>query len=150
MLTRRAAMLVAIIFATAAYLPAARAEKVNTGPGGLAISGYDPVAYFRQDAAVEGSAEFQAVHDGATYRFASAANRDDFAADPERYLPQYGGFCAYAVANGYTAKVDPEAFSVVDGRLFLNYSKSVRSRWEKDVPGHIASGDSNWPGLSRQ
>lgn len=124
------------------------AAKVNA-PGGVAISGYDPVAYFTENRAVEGSDAYTADHGGATYRFSTAANRDAFVADPDRYAPQYGGYCAYAVANGYTAKIDPEAYSVVDGKLYLNFSKSVRQRWSKDIPGHIASGDANWPKLSQ-
>lgn len=126
----------------------ALAGKVNAGGNGVAISGYDPVAYFRQNAATKGNADYSASHDGATYHFASVENRDTFAADPEKFAPQYGGFCAYAVANGYTAKIDPEAFSVVEGRLFLNYSKGVRSRWLQDTAGYITKGDANWPALS--
>jgi hypothetical protein len=88
-----------------------------------------------------------ATHDGATYRFASAAHRDAFQADPDRYLPVYGGYCAYGVANGHKVKVDPEAFRVVDGRLYLNYSKGVQSKWLKDIPGNIAAAERNWPAL---
>jgi YHS domain-containing protein len=138
--------------AVAAALLAGSARKAWAGKvnldGGAAIRGHDPVAYFTQGAAVAGDPSITATHDGATYRFASAENRDAFAADPGRYAPQYGGFCAYAVANGYTAKIDPEAFTVVDDKLYLNFSKGVRSRWERDVPGNITKGDANWPALS--
>ena len=113
---------------------------------GLAIRGYDPVAYFN-GAPARGLAEHELTLDGATWRFASAENKAAFEADPARYTPQYGGHCAWAVSQGYTAPIDPEAWSVVDGRLYLNYSKSVRSRWEKDVPGNIRKADANWPGL---
>lgn len=126
---------------------AARAGKPATYTGlvrGVAAGGYDVVAYFAGKPA-EGSREFASEYNGATYRFASAANRDAFAANPARYAPQYGGYCAWAVANGYTAKGDPEAWSVEGGKLYLNYSKSVRSDWLKDVPGNIAKGDANWP-----
>ncbi|MEL6919522.1 MAG: YHS domain-containing (seleno)protein [Pseudomonadota bacterium] len=125
----------------------ARAMKVNL-EGGAAIEGYDAVAYQTQGEAVKGSDEFTAEHEGATYMFASAENRDAFAANPGRYAPKYGGFCAFAVANGYTAAIDPEAFSVVDGALYLNFNKSVRTRWARDIPGNIEKGDANWPGLS--
>lgn len=125
----------------------ARAEKINLD-GGVAIRGHDPVAYFTQGAAVRGDASIAGEHGGATYHFASAENRNAFLADPERYAPQYGGFCAYAVANGYTATIDPEAFTVHGDKLYLNFSKSIRSRWERDIPGNIARGDANWPGLS--
>jgi YHS domain-containing protein len=140
------------IGAAAAFivLPASvRAATVNA-PGGVAIEGHDPVAYRTQSKAVKGDASITAEHAGATYHFASKANRDAFLADPVKYAPQYGGFCAYAVANGYTAKIDPQVFTVVDDKLYLNFSKAVRSRWETDIPGHIASGDANWPALSRQ
>lgn len=149
-LTRRAMLaLLGGAAAAGALASPAIAEKLNVNNNGLAIQGYDPVAYFTQDAAIEGSAEFTATHQGATYQFASADNRDLFAADPAKYAPAYGGFCAYAVANGYTAKVDPAAYSVVDGKLYLNYSKGVRSRWQNDVAGNISKGDANWPSLSQ-
>ena len=77
----------------------------------------------------------------------SAANRDRFAADPEKYAPQYGGYCAWAVAQGYTAKIDPEAWRIVDGKLYLNYSKDVQTQWSEDIPGNITKGDANWPKL---
>ncbi|MEN0000078.1 MAG: YHS domain-containing (seleno)protein [Pseudomonadota bacterium] len=126
----------------------AHAMKVNL-EGDAAIEGYDAVAYQAQNAAVKGSDEFTATYQGATYKFASAANRDTFSADPGRYAPKYGGFCAYAVANNYTAPIDPQAFSVVDGALYLNFNKSVRSRWSSDIPGNIEKGDANWPALSQ-
>lgn len=149
-LTRRAMLaLLGGAAAAGAVASPAIAEKLNVNNNGLAIQGYDPVAYFTQDAAIEGSAEFTATHQGATYQFTSADNRDLFAADPAKYAPAYGGFCAYAVANGYTAKVDPAAYSVVDGKLYLNYSKGVRSRWQNDVAGNISKGDANWPSLSQ-
>ena len=125
----------------------ARAGRVNLD-GGVAIKGHDPVAYFTQGAAVRGDASIAAGHDGATYHFVSAGNRDAFLADPARFAPQYGGFCAYAVANGYTAAIDPDAFTVHGDRLYLNFSRSVRRRWARDIPGNIAKGDANWPALS--
>ena len=82
---------------------------------------------------------------GATWRFSTEANRDAFAANPEKYAPQYGGYCAYAVSEGYTASTTPEAWKIVDGKLYLNYSKDVQKIWEQDIPGRIANGDKNWP-----
>jgi YHS domain-containing protein len=111
------------------------------------VGGYDPVAYFTQNKPVEGSADITTEYMGATWRFASAENRDSFVADPKRYAPQYGGYCAFAVSSGYTAKGDPQAWSVVDGKLYLNYSKGVRDRWEQDIPGHISKADGNWPAV---
>ena len=114
---------------------------------GLAIRGADPVAYFVEGAAVPGSAEFSHDWGNVTWQFASAENRDLFAANPEQYAPQYGGFCAWAVSQGYTASIDPEAWQIVDGRLYLNYDRRVQQRWEQDIPGNIAKADANWPGV---
>ncbi|MBO6784028.1 MAG: YHS domain-containing protein [Alphaproteobacteria bacterium] len=114
---------------------------------GKAIRGYDPVAYFTQEKAVEGSSEHTFAYQGATWHFASAENRELFAADPEKYAPAYGGYCAWAVANNYTASIDPDAWSIRDGKLYLNYSKVVRARWALDKDGNIAAADANWPGL---
>ena len=107
---------------------------------GLAIGGYDPVAYFTEQKPVKGVPEFQSIH-----QFASAAHRDVFAAEPDKYAPQYGGYCAYGMAKGYKAKIDPAAFSVIHGTLYLNYSDAVRTRWLSDVPGYIQQADANWP-----
>jgi YHS domain-containing protein len=112
---------------------------------GRAIRGYDVVAYFTEGKPVPGSSEFTHEWKGAVWQFASATNRDLFAANPEAYAPQYGGYCAYAVANGSTASVDPEAWQIVDGKLYLNYSRSILKRWQKDVEGYITKADANWP-----
>lgn len=145
---RRFAGLVMTGGLTAAALIAARPvlaiDPVFTKRG-LAIRGYDPVAYFTDGKPVKGKAEFTSEHEGAVWRFASAANRDAFAADPLRYAPQYGGYCAWAVSEGYTASIDPDAWKIVDDKLYLNYSKSVQRRWERDIPGRIAKADANWP-----
>ena len=114
---------------------------------GKAIRGYDPVAYFTAGKPVEGKPLFTHVYEGATWQFASAENRDAFAADPERYAPQYGGYCAWAVSQGYTASIDPDAWKIEDGKLYLNYSQSVQRRWARDIPGNVAKADRNWPGL---
>jgi len=111
----------------------------------LAVDGYDPVAYFTEGRPVEGSAEYEVEYNGATWRFASAQNRDAFAANPAGYAPQYGGYCAWAVAQGYTASGDPYAWRVIDGKLYLNYNASVQQRWERDIPANIEAGDANWP-----
>ena len=111
----------------------------------LAVSGYDAVAYFTEGRPVEGSDDFTFEHDGALWRFSSAENRDAFAANPAQYAPQYGGYCAWAVSQGYTASTDPEAWRIVDGKLYLNYSLGVQQQWEQDIPGNITAGDANWP-----
>lgn len=123
------------------------AQSLNTDKTGLAVSGYDPVAYFSQTKAIKGDHGITASHAGATYYFATAEHRDAFLADPDRYVPAYGGYCAYGVANGHKVSVDPEAFRVVDGRLYLNYSKGVQRHWLADIPGNIAKAESNWPKL---
>jgi hypothetical protein len=114
---------------------------------GVAIGGYDPVAYFTEQKPVKGSPEFQSVHRGSMFQFASAAHRDMFAAEPDKYAPQYGGYCAYGMAKGYKATIDPGAFSVIYGTLFLNYSDAVRTRWLSDVSGYIQQADDNWPAV---
>ena len=147
--TRRQILAIAAAapIAVAFTRPALAAEPPVFSAGGAAINGFDPVAYFNDSKPVRGSKDIVHEWNGAEWRFASEANRDAFAADPEGYAPQYGGYCAYAVANGYTATTDPDAWTVHDGKLYLNFSKSVRRRWERDIPGNIAKGDANWPGV---
>ena len=127
--------------------PALAGPAVYTADGKVAIAGADPVAYFTDGKPVAGKPDIAHAWGGVTWRFASAANRDAFAAEPSRYAPQYGGFCAWAVSNNYTAKIDPDAWSIVDGRLYLNYDKSIQSRWTLDKPGNITKADANWPGI---
>ena len=110
-----------------------------------AIRGYDPVAYFVENRPIKGSEEFAFEHKGATWYFSSAENRALFLADPEKYEPQYGGYCAYAIARDTTASSKPEYFTIHDGKLYLNYSKSVNKRWLKDMEGYIQDADQNWP-----
>ncbi|MBH0203664.1 MAG: tat pathway signal sequence domain protein [Nitrospira sp.] len=117
---------------------------------GLAVDGYDPVAYFTEQKPVKGSPEFRTDHQGSTFQFASADHRDRFVADPEQFIPQYGGYCAYGTAKGYKAKTDPEAFTVVHGKLYLNYSDAVQTRWLSDIPGYIKKADANWPEVQKQ
>ena len=112
-----------------------------------AIRGYDPVAYFSAGAPIRGSNQFTTNWQGATYYFASADNLARFESDPAGFAPQYGGYCAYAVSQGYTASTVPEAWSIIDGRLYLNYSTGVQQRWRKDIPDNIKAADANWPGV---
>jgi len=116
----------------------------------VAIAGADPIAYFTEGAYVPGSAEFAYEWSEATWHFASAENRDEFASNPTQYAPQYGGFCAWAVSQGYTAAVDPEAWKIVDGKLYLNYDQKIQDRCAQDIPGNIAKADSNWPAVAEQ
>jgi YHS domain-containing protein len=113
--------------------------------GGIALKGADPVAYFTDASYVAGDAAHSYDWNGATWHFASAENRDQFASDPEKYAPQYGGYCAWAVSQGNTAAIDPNAWEIVDGKLYLNYNQKVKDRWVEDIPGNISQADQNWP-----
>jgi len=110
----------------------------------VGANGYDVVAYQAEGKALRGSTSHFAMHNDAAYLFVSEANMKAFAADPERYLPAYGGYCAYGMSNGYKVPVDPEAFTIVDGRLYLNYNKDVQAEWRKDTKTLISRADQNW------
>ena len=126
----------------------ARDSAVYTGTfSNLAIDGHDAVAYFVNGKPVAGDKSFSFEHAGAQWRFATAQNRDAFAAAPERYAPQYGGYCAWAVSQGYTASGDPRFWKIVGGKLYLNYDASVQMKWERDIPGFIAKANQNWPSV---
>jgi len=148
-LSRRHLLLALAALGTAPLLTAK--ARAGTPPvyaeGGLAVDGTDVVAYFTEGRPVAGDPAFTHDWRGVTWRFASAANRDAFAAEPERYAPQYGGYCAWAVSEGYTASTVPEAWRIVEGKLSLNYPRRIQRRWERDIPGRIAAGDANWPAV---
>jgi YHS domain-containing protein len=110
-----------------------------------ALGGYDAVSYFTDQRPVKGVAQFVAPYKGAEWRFSSLENRDKFLADPERFAPQYGGYCAWAVSQGYTASGDPLRWKIVDNKLYLNYDADVQKKWEKSIPEFIKSADRNWP-----
>lgn len=120
---------------------------LNLDKAGVAIQGYDPVAFFTDNKPVKGKAEFAAKHHGATYLFASKEHRDAFKADPAKYEPVFGGYCAFGVSRGKLVEVDVDAFQIVDGRLLLQYSKGVRKDFNEDAKGNLAKADANWPGL---
>lgn len=117
---------------------------------GVAIRGYDAVAYFAEGKAAKGAPEYMAAYKGSTFHFTSAANRDAFIADPAKYAPQYGGFCAFGMAGGYKAAIDPAAFRVIDGKLYLNYNAAVQAKWAADIPGYVGKADARWPEVMRQ
>lgn len=112
-----------------------------------ALDGYDPVAYFTDSKPVPGSDEFTHEWNGATWHFASAQNRDAFRSDPEKYAPQFGGYCAYAVASGYTAKTSPQAWHIEDGKLYFNFDDGVMAEWRSKRQELIAAGERNWPAV---
>ena len=150
MLRRQFFMVVAgaAAFLASAQLAQAKKPAVYTGVvEGTGAGGYDVVAYQTQDDAVPGDAAITTEHDGVSYRFASEANRSMFEADPEKYLPRYGGYCAYAVAQGATAHGDPAQWTVHEGKLYLNYSAQVRRLWRQDIPGNLVKSEANWPGV---
>lgn len=121
----------------------ARDAVYSTGRG--AIDGHDPVAYFTEGQAVAGREDITAEWNGAVWRFSNAAHRDRFLADPAAYAPAFGGYCAWAMGNAYTAHGDPQVFAVVDGRLFLNFDAATQAQWSADRDSLIAAADRNWP-----
>jgi YHS domain-containing protein len=125
-------------------------SQVNMTPEGVAIKGYDPVAYFTNKKPVKGMPEFEYEWHGARWLFASAAHRDEFERDPQRYAPRYGGYCAYAVSQGTTADIDPGSWTIFEGRLYLNLNKDVQRLWEKDMRDYIAKADENWPRILKR
>jgi YHS domain-containing protein len=122
----------------------------NLDDNGIAIGGYDPVAYFALGEAVPGNEDISAEHNGATFLFSTEENRQVFLENPEQYVPAYGGWCAWAASNGYLATVDPEQFVIQDNRLFLNYNGRVNRRFARDLDERIRQADDNWPDLSEE
>ena len=141
----RALAVVALATLPVSVASAAKAPVYTGTFSNVAVGGHDPVAYFTAGKPVPGSKDFTASWNGAEFRFASAANRDRFKANPAAFAPQYGGYCAWAVSQGYTASGDPKIWKIVDGKLYLNYNAEVGRIWEKDIPGNIRKADTNWP-----
>jgi len=124
--------------------PALAADYTHSTP---AVQGYDVVSYQTGKRPIRGNGNFVAVHDGATYQFSSADNQKAFEKDPERYVPAYGGYCAFGTSVGKKFIGDPEVWRIVDGKLYLNLDTSIQSEWLKDVPGRIRSANANWPDI---
>lgn len=141
--------LVAALVFSALGLSLHAAEPVFTKEG-LALSGYDAVAYFTDGKPVEGRASYEAEWKGVRWRFASAAHRDAFQADPGKYAPQFGGFCAFGVSRGYAVDADPFAWKIVEGRLYVNHDKKVQQLWEKELPTIIGAAEARWPNVERK
>ncbi len=145
-LTRRATLgLIAVTPLLAA--PALAMTPRIYAEGGIAIDGSDPVAYFDGNGPVPGDPALTHDWQGATWRFATEANRAAFAATPERFAPQYGGWCAWAVSRNYTASTIPEAWTLEGGKLYLNFNRRIQRRFERDLAGNIAKADANWPAV---
>ncbi|MGH6953241.1 MAG: YHS domain-containing (seleno)protein [Alphaproteobacteria bacterium] len=131
--------------AAVALTDAAEAQKlVSASSYNVAIKGYDPVAYLAEGRAVEGRSEFEFAWRDAKWRFLNGANRDAISGDPERYAPQYGGFCALSVAHNESSDGDPESWTITDGKVYLNANKTVQRRWLKDMRWYIGAADANW------
>jgi YHS domain-containing protein len=152
-ISRRAALLGPLIAGFAAIATVAQAQqseihqsrRPDYAANALAVGGYDTVAYHTQKEAVPGTPQFRVSWKGAEWQFASQANLDLFLKEPNKYAPQYGGYCAFAVANGSTAPGDPRLWDVVNGKLYLNLSSGTQSSWRRDTAGMIQRGDANWP-----
>lgn len=156
MITRRSLLaLVAVPVAGAVLAPIAgfaadtKSMKIYTKDG-VAIRGADPVAYFTESAYVQGNAAYAAEWAGETWHFSSAENKAKFVADPAAYAPEFGGYCAYAAAKGGLADGDPEAWTIHNGKLYLNFNKTVRKIWLEDTDANIVLAEANWPELSKQ
>ena len=120
-------------------------SALNLDAQGVALKGYDPVSYFLAAGPVQGNAALLERHEGATYRFSNSANRDAFKANPAKYVPAFGGFCAMGVVLDKKLDVDPNLWRVVDGKLYLNVHKPAQTRWLEDIKGNIGNGEKNWP-----
>lgn len=136
-----AGLLLTPITAAAATDPVYTSWRDNVAAGG-----YDVVSFF-SGKPQEGKVEFSTLYEGADWYFSNQSNKDLFLTNPEQFAPQYGGYCAWAIASGKFAKGNPKYWHVEDGRLYFNYNKRIQSRWEKDIPGFIKSADEKWPAL---
>lgn len=120
-------------------------SSLNVDAQGVALKGYDTVSYFSSGGPVQGNANFSEKYNGATYWFANAGNRDAFKADPEKYMPAFGGFCAMGMALEQKLDIDPQLWRIVDGKLYLNVHKPAQTRWLENVKGNIEQANKNWP-----
>jgi YHS domain-containing protein len=123
----------------------AHSAAINADATGFVIRGYDPVAYFAEERAVPGRSDLSVNHEGGTYLFANEANRESVKADPEKYLPQYGGYCAYGVAIGKKFDIDPASWRIVDGKLYFNLNPVILEKWNADARGNVRKSEENWP-----
>ncbi|WP_370088228.1 YHS domain-containing (seleno)protein [Ekhidna sp.] len=128
------------------FLASAQKSPTYTTKDG-AIKGYDPVAYFTKGEPTKGDQSFMFEWNKANWYFSTQENLEAFKSDPEKYAPQFGGYCAYAVGNGYTYESDPKAWKIVDGKLYLNYRRGIQKKWEADQANFIKKAEENWPEL---
>jgi len=140
-------LLIMPVFLSSAALAGKLAKPVNQTSKGVAVKGYDMVSYFVDDQPTKGNQKITYDWNDATWRFANTDHRDLFADNPGKYAPQYGGYCAYGVSQGATVSFNPDAWTIVDDKLYLNLSKRIQKKWGKDIPGYIDSANQKWPGL---
>jgi YHS domain-containing protein len=138
-----AAFVILVTFSTIA----AAKELLNLDSNGVAIQGYDPVAFFTDNRPVKGNSQFQADYHGAKYYFASAEHKAAFDNEPSKYEPQFGGYCAYGASHGSKAPIKIEAWQIVNGRLLMQYDLDIKDKFNKDQQGNLRKADGNWPGL---
>lgn len=136
----------AALSAVAAEMPAAKV-LINKTAAGIALQGYDAVAYFTDNKPVKGDAKFSSDYEGATYYFASAEHRDTFAGNPAKYAPAFGGYCGYAASIDRLSPIDPAFFQIIEGRLILQHNQRALDKWNADVAGNLVKANANWPGL---
>ncbi len=143
-------ILLASVLLFAAAAGAGEGKLLAVDPNHVAIKGYDTVAYFTDGKAIKGTAEFEYVFDDAKWQFSSAAHRDLFATDPDRYMPQYSGFCAGAMVFGDLTPADPEAWTIVDGKLYMVSRKALLDRWKANSAENIGEADKHWPDVQQR
>lgn len=136
-------VLAVVLFVSTLSVMAQKSPVFETD--GVAVRGYDVVAYFTESKPVKGTPKFTYSWKGVNWNFASAKNRDAFKANPEKYAPQYGGYCAYGTSQGHKAPTQPDAWTIVNDKLYLNYNNDVKATWNKDQKGYIEKANENWP-----
>jgi len=148
MLNQSRILVTMLFLLTASFNTFASDDPIYTGMfSNKALDGYDTVAYFKVSKAVKGSSKYSTEYKGATWLFSSKENLEAFVADPEKYAPQYGGYCAYAISKDKTASGDPELWSILDDKLYLNYNESILKKWDKDKQNIVMKADKNWPAV---
>lgn len=140
-------MLVVLMLFSALSTIATAKDLLNLNGNGVAIQGYDPVAFFTDNRPVKGNPQFQSDYRGAKYYFASAEHKAAFDKEPAKYEPQFGGYCAYGASQGHPAPIKIEAWQIVNGRLLMQYDLSVKDKFNKDQQGNLQKADQNWPGI---
>lgn len=148
--SRRSLLDATVIALTAVSIVSSARASEFFEKNAAALRGYDAVAYFTNAKPIKGSAEHKAEYKGSTFHFSSEANREAFMAEPTRYAPQYGGFCAFGMSKCYKAATDPGAFTFVNGKPCLTYNEEVHRQWNANIPGFVAKADKNWPAVAKQ